>query len=109
MPATYASARPEPGVYVNSRRSIPKFAPTQAVEFQAAASRPATKEEGEDNGDEMSAKSTRVQRSGDCDDSVREKDWRCRKRGKGGAQARQSDLAGVARARQRHSFERMHL
>ena len=43
-----------------------------------------------------------------CDNSMREKDWRYRKCGTQATRGRQGDLAGVTRARQRQSFERMH-
>ncbi len=45
-----------------------------------------------------------------CDNSVREKDWRCHKRGIQATRARQGDLARVTRTRQyqRQWFERMH-
>ncbi len=41
----------------------------------------------------------------DVKKSVREKDWRCRKHGTEATRARQSDLAGVTRARQCLFFE----
>ena len=43
-----------------------------------------------------------------CDNCVRQKDWCCHKHGTQATQARQGDLAGVTRARQRQSFWRMH-
>ncbi len=46
---------------------------------------------------------------GNCDNSVREKDWRCRKRGTQATRARQGDLGRVTRVRQRESFERAHI
>ncbi len=46
---------------------------------------------------------------GFCDRSVREKYWRCRKRETQAMFARQGYLAGVICARQRQSFERMHM
>ncbi len=45
---------------------------------------------------------------GYCGSNVREKDWRCRKRGAQTIEARQGDLAGVTHVRQYQSFERMH-
>ena len=43
-----------------------------------------------------------------CNNHVREKDWRCHKCGTQATRACQSDLVGVADARQRQSFDRMH-
>ncbi len=39
-----------------------------------------------------------------CDNSVRENDWRCRKRGKQATGARQGNVAGVTPARQDQAF-----
>ncbi len=44
---------------------------------------------------------------GYCDSSMRKKVWRCHKREVQATRARQGDFAGVTRARQRQSFERM--
>ena len=41
---------------------------------------------------------------GYCDNSMREKDWRCRMRGVQATRTRQGDLAGVTRARPRQAL-----